>query len=360
MKRLLVSVIVSTLLSTSCAAQGSEGAIVHYERSPAKSDEATEFHYLRDGMVRIDRRTTDIGKRHTFLEQEYSRPNQPFSFRTIRTLDGSLLSLSIMDDGLSSPPAAASREWTGATETHLGEQCRVWENIRTLNQSRSFKQSGCVTDDGIELWQERGAFHTIRATNIVRTSVPIETVRVPFSTLDVSALMREGAGTSNKRDYALKMRGPRGEEEVRIRSGNWRYIAQTSPSGFSRSARNALTGVRVQYSQNKRDGRRYLHWSRPPLIRIVSDEWLLSTPLPDRPARFILGEKCTMRKPIAFVSEGGRVDCLTDEGIPLYSAFSTLGHGWEFYAVSLSRKPQALADITLPDSLTAPTAWQTE
>lgn len=348
------------LLLATAAAPGPDGAIVDYKRPPPTFGAVSnETHYLRGGSIRIDQRIVQARTKLVLLRQRYTRPGQTFTFETTRAVNGRLVGVSAMDDPLTSPPSAALRRWIGPIETHLGERCRVWQAIRPTKLTGSFVQSGCATADGIELWRKQANIDAIFATHVRRVAVAPQAVRLPFEALDTAALMRVGAGTDHRRDYEAVLQGPGGQSALFRRSGNWLYVEENAPGVVSITIHNSATGVAISYSRG-RDGTRRLGWSQPPFGANARGVELPGTPLPKTPARTILGERCTMRDLMAGVSDAGRIDCLTTDGIPLLSSRQSWGSGQTLTATRLSRASQSLSKVMLPAAVTKSAAWLTQ
>jgi hypothetical protein len=349
--------LIGVLILAIGAGPAPNGAIIDYHRPPPTFGSVSEeTHYLRGGLVRIDQRIVGARPNSISLRQQYTSPGQSFVFETIRTPNGRLVGVSAMDDPLSSPPPATLRRWTGPVETHLGEQCRVWQVTRSLEPTSSFLQSGCATADGLELWRKQASIDAIFATRIRRTTVPPETVRLPIETLDTTALIRAGAGSDHQHDYEVELQGLGGESAVYRRSGDWSYAEENTPRAIFIDIRNTSTGVVISYSRSQ-NGTRRLGWSRPPAneTRITA---LDNTPLTDAPTQTILGERCAMRDLMAGAQDVGRVDCLTADGIPLLSNRWSRGSQSTLNAIRLSRRPQPLATVMLPRALARPASWR--
>ena len=352
--------LVGIVMLTVGTAPGRKSAIIEYNRPPpTRGEPSSETHYLRGDLVRVDQIIRPATMQIDLLRQKYTRPGQPFSFNTVRTLDGGLVYVFVMDDALSSPPLANLRRWSGAEETHVGEPCRVWKAIRTTKSAYTFEQTGCSTKDGIELWQNQANIDAITATRIQRREVSAEAVRLPIETLNLVRLMQTEPGTDHRQDYDVLLEGAPGRTGLYRRSGNWRYVAETSPDSVSISVRNATTGVEINYSR-ERDGARRLGWLRPPYGANRRGNDLYRRPLPSSPTRTILGQQCKMYDLMVGVHDAGRVDCLTSDGIPLLSNRSSWGSGYTLEAKRFSRRPQPLADVMLPAALTDPAAWPTK
>lgn len=326
-----------------------------YERPPPTFGKVSkETHYLQAASIRIDQRIVSADPQLTFLRQLYTLPSQTFTFSTTRATDGRLVGASAMDDPLNALPAATLRQWSRRWETHLGERCRVWQASGPVEKSVPFIQSGCTTADGIELWRKRGDIDAIFATRVRRMAVSAEAVRLPFAALDTAALMRAGVGADHRHDYDAELRSPFGASALFRRSGNWVYVEERAPNAISISIHNSAIGADISYSHRR--GTRRLSWSSRPLSNVPRSSGIAHLQRKG-PAETVLGEECRMTGLMPRIADSGQIDCFTPDGIPLLSHRQSGTSMQILTAVRLSRKPQPLSKVMLPDTLSQPATW---
>jgi hypothetical protein len=349
-----------TLLPLTSAGAAWAGEIVDYSRPPPRFGAVPkETHHIRNGAIRIDKRIEKGTPKVALLLQRYTRPGQPFAFKTVRSQSGRLLGVHAMDDPFDSPPSQDLRHETGQAEIHLGLECRTWKAVRTTSGQHAFVQSGCTTPQGIELWFKQANIDTITADSVRQADVTAEDVRLPIETLDTAALMREKVGSDHRGDYEVVLEGDGRNRAIYRKSGNWRYVEEQG-GGYTRIAiENDSTGVNISYSREK-DGTRRLGWSRPPYGQNPPRLQFRGASLAGAPSQSILGERCSMRDMMPGVMDAGRTDCLTSDDIPLASARSSWGSGYALRAVRLSRKPQALTKVSLARYVTDATGWRVD
>ncbi len=357
---MLRSVLVLSLLLGAASAEPMPQAIIDYDRPPPQfGNVPKETHFVRGDLVRIDQRIIPASTQITFLRQLYTRTSQPFTLETTRSLDGKLVGASMADDPLLAPPPKALRHSTGPTETHGSETCRPWRVSRKMSQDRVFEQSGCATDDGIELWRKQARIDAIYATTVRRTAVAHDAVRLPFEVLDTTLLVQREAGSDHRSDYEVLLADRHGATEVQRRSGNWLYIDERPGQARIISVRNIKTGVEIRYSRSG-SGQRRWSWSRPfaPAVRPAAKPRKEESAATEQET--ILGEKCRWQNawPDLIVFGSSKGDCRTADGILLASSRTDGGRTKHFTATSLSRRTQSLSSISLPAELTDRAAWE--
>ncbi|MEH3041672.1 MAG: hypothetical protein PGN21_16655 [Sphingomonas paucimobilis] len=357
---MLRPVLVLSLLLGTASAEPMPQAIIDYDRPPPRfGNVPKETHFVRGDQVRIDQRFIPASTQITFLRQRYTRTGQPFTVETTRSLDGKLVGARIADDPLFAPPAKALRHSTGPGETHVGETCRPWRVSRKMSQDRVFEQSGCATDDGIELWRKQASSDAIYATTVRRTAVAQDAVRVPFEALDTTLLVRREAGSDHRSDYEVLLADRHGATEVQRRSGNWLYVDERVGQVRIISVLNVKTGVEIRYSRSG-NGQRQWSWSQPfaPTVRPAAKRNKAASA--ETQQETILDEKCRWQNawPDIIVFDASKSDCRTADGILLASLRTNWGGVKHFTATSLSRRTQPLSAITLPAELTDRAAWK--
>lgn len=357
---MLRSVLALSLLLGTTSAEPTPQAIIDYNRPPPRfGDVPEETHFVRGDLVRIDQRVVPANTQITILRQRYTQPGQPFTFETTRSADGQLIGARIADDSLSAPPGKALRRSTGPIETHAGETCQPWDASQKTSDGTTFRQAGCTTVDGIELSRRQGSINAISATNVRRTAVTADAVRLPFEALDTTLLVRREAGSDHRSDYEVLLTDRHGATELQRRSGNWLYIEERVGQARIISVRNLKTGVGIRYSRSK-NGQRRWWWSRPfaPTVRPAATSDKAGSAATKQET--ILGEKCSWRNawPGVVVFDASKSDCRTADGILLASLRTNWGGMTHFTATSLSRRTQPLSAITLPAELTDRAAWK--
>jgi hypothetical protein len=242
---------------------------------------------------------------------------------------------------------------TGAVETALGETCEIWDVYRQPKDrfNTGFRHLSCVTADGVELWRRTtskfGVMSSAVATGITRRPVSRAEVAPPADLLDLKVWgLDEGpASPANGPDYEVTlasegMSTPR--PATLRRHGLWRY--EDLPH---------LNGSRMVFSR-RLDGAWSLSVTTDPagqpamlmLQHRPSQEGSAVEPVAiGRPPETVLGEPCAWVNTTPGVTDYGRDECRTRDGVPLRIVITQRGSGYGFIATQVRRGPLKLAQV---------------
>ena len=334
-------------------------AIVTYEHIGSdRSGSVTLIARQRGDWMRIDEGPRDTGFGLRLLTQEYVRPGQAARLLLSRMEDGSLVSLSIYDDPRAAVPAMTDRQFTGASETHLGRSCRVW---RTDNPALdpAFVQTGCVTGDGIEMWRKHADTESWIARAIRQVSVSATEVLPPAEALDPALWLVSERGADHEGDYEVEL--------VSERLRGWRSTVRRSGGARSQFEENFVPGAALlTIEQPAQDSllsftrganpRWHLHITRKRNGVPAGSAFPVGERM-DRPAERLLGRRCKWWNMSKGVQDVGRYECRTADGMPLKITRRQEANTETLIAVRVRRTRLEPSDLIPPKILPSPADW---
>jgi hypothetical protein len=267
---------------------------------------------------------------------------------------------------------------TGERRVYLGESCTVWDVWRSKPSRTGYQHShwSCVTDDGIELWQEdvygkKEPVRSAEAARIKRRPVVPEEVQPPRSLFTVDWW---------DRDESSSVVPPIPDHEIIMESSS-------ASKTFAKSIRTIRTHGSWQFLEDTEDGRRRHLTIKSPekFVRYTSDKsgehqnlafTVYDSPNPRNPAstavsprlpedldrsEVILGESCRWFDMTPGVADAGSAACRTDDGIVLKETrWSSLSFNRTWTATRLTRRPIAIEEVKPPADLLDPKLWRIE
>lgn len=252
---------------------------------------------------------------------------------------------------------------TGERQTYLGETCMVWSIIKFS----SSEVSACVTDDGIELWNQHvtddgKSLARTEATSITRRAVRLEEVQPPKDMLSIAkwsddpALFKDAAAEFD--GYEAILEDPHTPENRKIfrKSGEWTMREEFRSNRYD-SASFLYRDRELSISFTNRNGKRYLMSITRSLGPGVPNAAFDPKPLGKKEQVF--GETCEWidRKP--YMSDAGEHACETSDGIALILTFTNRGFhkNTKLEATKFRRGKIRLADALPPPDLFEFKTW---
>ena len=253
---------------------------------------------------------------------------------------------------------------TSESKTIAGERCSIWRG-EPIDPDRGVDRRGCITDDGIVLYESwlysSGEIADEQiALKVERRKVAAAEVLPPRNAMNWPAWLT-GAGrlgsapTGKPENYDVRLERSDGgagrAEKLRYRgSGGWQ------------SSEEWREGRLERFFLSHSSGRLWLH-KVARQISISSD--VRARPFPigqgvepiDRPAQRILGEDCRWFDTTVNVQDYSRHECRSADGLPLAIVEGGRGGGPSYRAVSVSRGKTPLRDVMPPSGLLGWTRW---
>jgi hypothetical protein len=334
------------------------GFVIEYHRPPPTfGGPSVETWTKRGDLVRVDRIANREGGGPAMRVASYHRLGQPSVFSIGRFPDGSLATLHVMRDPLSHPPPLAERTFSGASEKHLGESCRRWQRSVAQPSGPAFEQSGCVTDDGVELWWRNANVHAIFAKAITETPVRSHDVEAPLDLLDFRKWMEGVPPGSHEGDYEVMLSSINSPTPTKVvrRSGNWLLQHEKRSSSETLTVTNSRAGITLRYNKGVGD-----HAQLSITRKVFGHSPRGGTSLRERMAgqdTMILGERCQWRNMTKGVADLSIGECLTKDGVSL--AVTRMSHGavWAMKATKLNRGRIPIESILPPAEIVSPATW---
>lgn len=266
---------------------------------------------------------------------------------------------------------------TGERQTHLGENCTVWEVSRSSTDAPSGSASfhlSCITDDGIELWQRSiygsNTITSAEATRVERRPVTADVVKPPRSLLILDWWDREAAPKMSGTETMMELSGETADAGKSIRitrqRGQWQSIEETT-----NGVRRRLEIVR----DSDRRGFEYTwdEYGKPQRLSITRPASTPEDTATITPAMWsdvnrtetILGVTCRWFS-LMTMGDFSRSRCLTNDGVVLkdhqqWSAVERHGmvvRNWA--AIHMTRRPIGIDEIKPPAELLDPQRWGIE
>lgn len=367
--------VAAATLATAASVPGDMGgpssltdAVVTYNRPPPTFGAPSRETWIRYGQrIRINSQS-EYDKGVVLTNQTFTQPGQQVSFQLSRYRDGSLASLALMNDPLAAPPRMELRQFTGELETHVGERCRVWRVAHPMKDHSDFVQSGCITDGGVELWKRQANVDAIFAAKVSYREVSPEDVRVPIEALDLASWGVPAGLADHTRDYEVILRAEgegqgQDQHQVSRRSGPWIYTRTESSQRERRSGQwvglhisNAEAGLDLHYSEGLNEARS-LSITRYSLDRTSIAFADPRERVAKRPNETIIGEECQWWDMEPGMSDAGRAECITPDGISLKIENYSRARRSTIVAIGLRRSPQPLSAVLPDESMVSPAAW---
>jgi hypothetical protein len=272
------------------------------------------------------------------------------------------------------PNYGADREArnTGERQTHLGENCTVWEVWRIKRERAGYDLShlSCITDDGIELWQRSVGGNSVvssaEAIRVERRPVALDEARPPRTLLTLDWWDRNVPAPTSPatpdHETIMELSGNSAEREKSIRVtrrlGPWQFLEETA-NGVLRSLHITHDShqMRFDYSNGEPGAPKRLN-----ITRTASAPENQATPASQQPrdmnrSEVILGETCGWFDMTPDMADAGRSACLTHDGIVLKEERHSRSSIWTWTAVRLTRRPVSLDEIKPPAALLEPQTW---
>jgi hypothetical protein len=258
---------------------------------------------------------------------------------------------------------------TGERQAFLGENCEVWNVLRSRDIQRGdLTKISCVTDDGIELWNRytggQDVVSSAEATGIARRPVQPDEVLPPG---DLLLLQSWGGPTTSDDppkaaiDYETVMQTAPTEPEVtRItrRHAPWTYTDSVVDGGDrTLQIENVQIGlhVRVVSSATGELKQLLITKSSPPAAGDTG-------PLRLKPVAYgrketVLGEQCQWFDMTPGMMDAGLRQCRTRDDVVLKEMRWSRGGGKVFEAVLLRRRVIGLAQVLPPAEMLDRKNW---
>jgi hypothetical protein len=264
---------------------------------------------------------------------------------------------------------------TGERQTHLGENCTVWDVWRIKRERAGFDLShlSCITDDGIELWQRSvggsGVVSSAEATRVERRPVAPDEARPPLTVLTLDWWDRNvpapTAPATPDHETIMEFSGNSAVvgKSIRItrRLGPWQFMEETA-SGALRSLHITHDSHQMRFDYSSDESRAP---KRLDITRAASAPGIPATPQFGQPrdmnrSETILGETCGWFDMTPGMADTGRSACLTHDGIVMREERHSRSGRGTWTAVQLTRRPVSLDEIKPPAELLEPQLWGIE
>lgn len=337
------------------------GLVIEYERAPPTSGRPQSETWIKRGdFIRVDTSSAPVPWRPLIQSSSYHRLGQQSVLSIGRYLDGSLALLSVRHDALSHPPSPTERTFLGVSETHLGQMCRTWSRSVPLPSGYTFDQSGCVTDNGVELWWRNANVDAITATSIAEAAVRLEDIEPPLDLLDFRNWIAAVPSGDHKNDFdiVLSSTDPAAPTTFLRRSGDWVLEQEQSQSGVTTGVVviNRYVDINFRYSTNiagdaQLSITRNLHGITSEAIAAQRERL---TELADET---VLGERCQWWNMSKNVFDHSRSECQTQDGAVLIVRTISWGSQRSWTATKLERGPMAIESILPPPDIKLPATW---
>jgi hypothetical protein len=261
---------------------------------------------------------------------------------------------------------------TGERQTHLGENCTVWDVWRIKRERAGYDLShlSCITDDGIELWQRSVGGNSVvssaEATRVERRPVAPDEARPPLTLLTLDwwdqNVPAPTAPATPDHETIMELSGNSAEagKSIRVtrRLGPWQSLGETV-NGVLRSLHITHDShqMRFDYSNGEPSAPKRLD-----ITRAASAPGNPATPASGQPrdmnrSEAILGETCGWFDTAPEMADAGRSACLTRDGIVLKEEGHSRSTNWTWTAVRLTRRAVSLDEIKPPAALLEPQLW---
>jgi hypothetical protein len=261
---------------------------------------------------------------------------------------------------------------TGERQTHLGENCTVWDVWRIKRERAGYDLShlSCITDDGIELWQRsvggNDVVSSAEATRVERRPVAPDEARPPRTLLTLDWWDRNVplpiAPVTPDYETIMELSGTFAVagKSIRItrRLGPWQFLEETTNSALrSLHITHDSHQMRFDYSGGESGAPKRLDITRAASAPANPATTAFEQPRDMNRSEAILGETCGWFDMTPGMADTSRSACLTRDGIVLKEErYSRSGSG-TWTAVRLTRRPVSLDEIKPPAALLEPQTW---
>jgi len=250
---------------------------------------------------------------------------------------------------------------TGEAGAFSGESCRWWEVYRGLSDGQpTFRRQACVTGDGIEVGSrtlgrdgEAWPSSSASATGLIRRPVERDEVQPVLPHRDVwlgEALAAPARSSTG--NFAVLLATPDGARKMVIRRrGSWRGVQERNQNGSMSFSAHAEGGLAVAAVIGPDGQPTSLAYRQQPNTG-------QQAPAPvDAPGETVLGLSCGWWDVAPGVSDGGRQECRTRDGLPLKVRIYNRFGFTELVAVRLDRNPGSVEDVMPPAPLLDLANW---
>ena len=268
---------------------------------------------------------------------------------------------------------------TGERQTHLGENCTVWETARSKADSPArdrLTDLSCFTDDGIELWHRRfgaqGISWSTEAMRIERRPVAPEEVRLPSALLALNWWDGDVSASATAVDHETVMEfsdsrmRPDGSNPasptVRTtrRAGPWLFKEVIAGKHRRIEISHDSNRMRLTYESGKSDVEEELTISRPdpePSKPGSASPGKSFEPVPQDRYDTVLGERCRWFDMTPGMQDASTSACFTDDGIMLKEDRRSRISLRTWTATRFVRRPVAIDEVKPPAELLQPRTW---
>jgi hypothetical protein len=334
------------------------GIIVEYERPPPRFGRSPTETWTKQGdFIRVDVVSEPSDGQRAIRSSTYQRLGQQSVYTVGRYPDGSVASLFVMRDSLSHPPPLSERIFSGVTEKHLGQTCRVWRRSVPQAGGGMFNQSGCLSSEGVELWWRNANIDAIFAKAIRKVATRAGEVRPPLDLLDFRKWIAGAEPGDHQRDYEvlLSTESAQPPSKIERRSGNWLLEHERSGSAVSLMLTNSRAGVTLRY--NKGSGNDAKLVISKSAFATSAGANTAGERLVDTPDETVLGERCHWWNMAKGMTDYGRAECRTEDGALLIVRTSSWGASSVMKATKFKRGAIPMKSILPPADILAPEAW---
>ncbi|EJZ17963.1 hypothetical protein RCCGEPOP_28064 [Rhizobium sp. Pop5] len=254
---------------------------------------------------------------------------------------------------------------TGETDNQVGEACN-WRQLIRTSDAMSPLWFSCLSADGIEvaekvLFREGKPMSDTQLVRLDRTAVAESEVAPPKRLFDPwfwLKPLRDYPEPEALVDFEARMVGNWSEVRV-LRHYPWRSEERREKGGSLKlTIWNELENQGIWIMSSK-DGHS-LHAARAQLDpQHPYNTFQLKTGQVDLKRNGdALGETCSWFDMTPGLSDAGRHECLTPDGISLkINILSGWGHGDSYTAVEIKRRPVELREMLPPPGLIDPSSW---
>lgn len=240
---------------------------------------------------------------------------------------------------------------TPASEKVLGETCAIWEGVMGAGgPGRNFRRIGCVTADGIELWRRTSGsgeldLGSAQVVKFQRRSAAKAFTQPPPDLLDLARWNDPlESPTLDAPDFEVTLTSEAERANVIVRR-HFPWVYEDIKSNGRRILSGRIDGTASLALSFGPDGEPHsLVFRRNPKgVNLPGPKAM------DKPKEVILDETCTWFDMMPGVSDAGRTECRTGDGIPLKIAITGRGaDGHTYLANKIVRRSITLAQVLPP------------
>jgi hypothetical protein len=258
---------------------------------------------------------------------------------------------------------------TEDSDDPAGEPCKWWQIVRRVDQELSSPPSwlSCLNRDGIEvgakaLLPDGTPSREVRLQKLERKSVASSDVRPPAKLFDpefwLKPLRDYPDRPASAVDFEVRMTGAQSELRL-LRHYPWRLEERRGKDGsvwFRVRNEREDQGIEIYLTKDAQrlDAARLAFDPTLPLHQFQDSRGQVDLKRSDRH----LGEACAWSEMILYVSNAGRTECLTPDGVPLKIAMTSSWAPPEDYAaVRVTRRVVDLKEMFPPAELLDASKW---